>query len=129
MVRETKSGTLACNKYDVLLPDRPAMSVAVTLEASTCDSIPAAFGCSNRAEYCGLVFVSGLVDGPEHPLLWLVRGSTLLLAGRQDDRTLPDELRQVVGKLLGVFFREARELVPALSLRPLAIANESPEKV
>ena len=125
MLMETEPGMLACNKYDVLLPNRPAMNVAVTLEDPMCESVAAQFGRSSRADHCGLVFVSGLVDGPPHPIFWIVREGTLLLFGRQ----LTGELRQVVAKLLGVFFREVRGLVPELSLLPPVIGDENIEKI
>ena len=125
---DAERGTLACNKYDVLLPNRPAISVAVTLEDLTQESVAAWFGHSSRADYCGLIFVCGLDDGPAHPICWIVRESTLLLVGRQADRSLTDELRQAIAKLLGVFFREIRGLVPDLSLLQLVIGDERLEK-
>jgi hypothetical protein len=125
MPMETEPGMLVCNKYDVLLPNRPAMNVAVTLEDPMCESVAAQFGRSSRADHCGLVFVSGLVDGPPHPIFWIVREGTLLLFGRQ----LTGELRQVVAKLLSVFFREVRGLVPELSLLPPVIGDENIEKI
>jgi hypothetical protein len=129
MLMETEPGMLACNKYDVLLPNRPAMNVAVTLEDPMCESVAAQFGRNSRADHCGLVFVSGLLDGPAHPIFWIVREGTLLLFGRQADPELTGELKQVVSKLLGVFFREVRGLVPELSLLQPVIGDDNLEKV
>lgn len=91
---DAERGTLVCNKYDVLLPNRPAISVAVTLEDLTREAVAAWFGRGSRADHCGLIFVCGLDDGPAHPICWIVRESTLLLVGRQADRSLTEELRQ-----------------------------------
>src|SRR5689334_646532 len=101
---DAERGTLACNKYDVVLPNRPAISIAVTLEDLTRESVASWFGRGSRADHCGLIFIRGLDDGPAHPVCWIVRDSTLLLVGREADRSLTDELRQAVAKLLGVFF-------------------------
>ena len=125
MVMDTATGSLACNRYDVLLPNRPAMSIAVTLEDPTCEALSMWFGWVDRANRCGLVFLSGPVDCPAYPVLWLVRESTLLLVGWHGDRALTDELRQAVAKLLGVFFREVRGLAPELSALQLMIGDES----
>ena len=122
---EITTGTLACNKYDVVLPNRPAMSISVTLEDPRCEAVSTWFGRGARADHCGLVFLSGLVDGPAYPVLWLIRESTLLLVGWHGDRALTDELKQAVAKLLGVFFREVRGLVPELSLLQLMISDEN----
>ena len=62
---------LVCNNYDVLLPNRPAMSVAVTLEDAMCESVATQFGRRGRADYCGFVFVSGVADGPCIPFFGL----------------------------------------------------------
>ena len=124
MLMDTTPGSLACNKYDVLLPNMPAMSIAVTLEDPRCEAVSTWFGRGARADHCGLVFVSGLIDGPTYPVLWLIRESTLLLVGWHGDRVLTDELRQTVGKLLGVFFREVRGLFPELSLLQPVIGEE-----
>jgi len=121
---DAERGTLVCNKYDVLLPNRPAISVAVTLEDLTRESVAAWFGRGSRADHCGLIFVCGLDDGPAHPIWWIVRESTLLFVGRKADRSLTEELRQAIAKLLGVFFREIRGLVPGLALLQLVIGDE-----
>lgn len=125
MAMEPESGLLVCNNYDVLLPNRPAMSVAITLEDPMCESVAAQFGRSGRADYCGFVFVSGLVDGPAHPFFWIVREGALLLLGRQVDPEPTEELRQMVTKLMGVFFREVGGLVPELSLLQPVIGEEN----
>lgn len=129
MPMEPEPGMLVCNNYDVLLPNRPAMSVAVTLEDPMCESVAAQVGRGGRADYCGFVFVSGLVDGPVHPIFWIVREGALLLLGRQADPAPTGELRQVVAKLLGVFFREVSGLVPELSSLQPVIGEGNLERV
>ena len=123
MPEEIERTSLVYNEYELILPNQPAIRLGVTLEDLALETVVARFGRSNRAEYCGAVSIRGLTEGPLHPLIWIVRGNALVIVGRHGDLPVTDELRQVLGRLLGVFFSEIREIAPELSSVSFAVAN------
>ena len=119
------AGTLACRKYDLLLPSASEASIAITLGDMAQDSPSCRYACDSGATRYGLISILNVPGGPRLPILWSLHGTTIEVTTSHGDREVSDDLRRVIVRLLVIFFHEVREIAPELSALEFTVANDT----
>jgi hypothetical protein len=123
---ELPDGAVAYQQYEVSMPSGATATVGVTLGDMEDDTDPAALARARGATSHGLVVLVGMVDAPQLPIVWMsgerpgqVRLGLSVLDQQCD---LNDEIKDVIGRVLGTFLEEVATLTDA---DPPSSANDN----
>jgi len=112
----------------LVLPDGSEITLAITLGDPDADNGAGRFVREYDASAHGLISIVGMADVPEFPIVWMVSGSSLLLAATTGDRAISEELQAIIELHLGLFFIQTAPVAPHLArfrIAPNALANDS----
>jgi hypothetical protein len=124
MPEDLEAGTLAYRKYELLLPNASGATIAITLGDMAHESTVASFARNSGATRCGLILIRNVPHGPRYPVVWSLHETILTVTGTGDDSDVSQDLRQLIVRLLAVFFHEIREIAPDLSTLKFAVADD-----
>lgn len=119
---------VAAREYEVILGDGRTGNVAFTLGDLGHDSVPASFARAAGALAYGLILIEGLIDAPDHPLVWMQRGSELTITVADGDRRMAPHAKAVVAPLFARFIDEVKAVAPSLGVvefRPASAPRNS----
>ena len=111
---DADASSVAYREYDYHMPDGTQGIVAVSLGKLGQQPSPAAtFAYQNEARAYGHLMVLGVPMGLSRPILWMQTPSGLKVVATGDPE-VSDELESLLLRVLGVFFRDVRDVAPGL---------------
>jgi len=122
------SPPFACRDYELVLSDGSLLGVTISLCDLEANTAVGRFARAHHAVACGFVAVTGGPDSPEHPIVWVVDASSLILATEEGERPVSSELEVLIGEYLGLFFVQIAPYAPELGdiqLAPVHVANDN----
>jgi hypothetical protein len=119
---------LAYREYALVPSDGPRITMAITLGDLEADTAAGRFAREHRALAYGLISILDMPDAPSFPIVWMISADQLILAKSTDDRDVPEELEQLIGLYLGLFFVQTAPFalqLAGIEIAPIAVANDN----
>jgi hypothetical protein len=122
------SVALAYREYALVLAEGVKITLAITLGGPEADTQAAQFAREHEGLAYGLISILDMPDAPRSPIVWVVTESHLILAKAEGDPDVSEELEQLIGCHLGLFFVQTAPFAPQLAgieIQPVGVANDN----